>query len=149
MWSTIFNSFPCTGVGEDLTGPEVQIIARLLHEYEEREIPVLPAFHKPVDTMIRTREGERGPHPGVWCVDCDDWHEHGPDFGHRVAHCHNPRSRYYRRGYVIAYAGQWRDCFKRRSLAMRRYCPSCPDPHPCRREIPKDDPDGPGEHRER
>jgi hypothetical protein len=77
----------------------------------------------------------------VWCVYCDRWHEHGPDFGHRVAHCFNPKSRYERRGYTIAYAGEWQDCFKRRSRAMRRYCPGCPGPHPCGRGIPSDKPE--------
>ena len=140
--TSIFNSLPCTGTNDTLSGEQLEILDRFLAGSRERGLPILPAFHKPINRMVKDRDGNLMPHPGVWCVwceDCDSWHEHGPALGERMSHCFNPRSRHFLKQYIIAYAGEWRDCFKRRKRAMRRFCPGCADPHPCRRAIPLED----------
>ena len=43
----------------------------------------------------------------VWCDHCGIWHWHGAGEGHREAHCRGPGSPYERRGYNLAYAGEW------------------------------------------
>jgi hypothetical protein len=35
--------------------------------------------------------------------------DHGPAEGHREAHCRDQSSPYWRQGYNLAYAGEWRD----------------------------------------
>lgn len=42
----------------------------------------------------------------VWCRYCNEWHEHGPAEGHRIAHCSEATSPYHITGYNLAYAGQ-------------------------------------------
>ncbi len=37
----------------------------------------------------------------VYCDQCNDWHYHGPQDGHRECHCINPDSLYHRTGYFI------------------------------------------------
>jgi hypothetical protein len=37
----------------------------------------------------------------VRCIWCRCSHFHGPGYGHRVAHCTNPRSPYLATGYVL------------------------------------------------
>ena len=41
-----------------------------------------------------------------WCEHCQGWHSHGAGGddggeGHRVAHCHNPKSPYRDTGYIL------------------------------------------------
>lgn len=37
----------------------------------------------------------------VWCVHCRRWHFHSRENGHRVAHCHDRKSRYDKTGYSL------------------------------------------------
>ena len=52
----------------------------------------------------------------AWCAWCRRWHSHGhcgtheplgAGNGHRVAHCHDPRSPYNSTGYTIREVGWW------------------------------------------
>ena len=36
---------------------------------------------------------------GMWCDYCQRWHWHGQGEGHRIEHCHDPRSPYAKHGY--------------------------------------------------
>lgn len=36
-----------------------------------------------------------------WCPFCQRWHLHGYGKGHRVAHCHDSSSPFYKTGYII------------------------------------------------
>ena len=45
----------------------------------------------------------------VWCKHCREWHSHGPEPGHREAHCSDRGSPYWKAGYNLAFAGKWRD----------------------------------------
>ena len=40
---------------------------------------------------------------------CKKRHRHGPAEGHRVAHCPDRRSPYWKTGCNLVYAGKWRD----------------------------------------
>ena len=64
------------------------------------DAPVLPAYEVLVDGVT---------HWVVWCKHCRDWHRHGPAEGHREAHCQDSRSPYWKQGYNLAYAGQWKE----------------------------------------
>ena len=37
----------------------------------------------------------------VYCIFCRCWHHHGGEPGHRVAHCRQRTSPYWRNGYVV------------------------------------------------
>lgn len=62
------------------------------------DAPVLPAYETIVDESVYWL---------VWCGHCREWHQHGPAEGHREAHCNDPASPYWKRGYNLAYAGAW------------------------------------------
>ena len=55
-----------------------------------REITIPTLLAEPVDDGLR-----------VWCIWCRQHHHHGDGYGHRVAHCANPRSPYRDTGYVL------------------------------------------------
>lgn len=62
----------------------------------EADLPILDAYEAFLD-------GSR-----YWLVRCEycrTWHRHGPAEGHREAHCIDPNSPYYKRGYIIRLAG--------------------------------------------
>ncbi len=40
----------------------------------------------------------------VWCKHCQVWHFHGPMEGHRIAHCTDRASPYWKTGYNLALA---------------------------------------------
>jgi hypothetical protein len=63
------------------------------------DAPVLPAYE------IRIKGGFRWV---VWCRHCRKWHHHGAAEGHREAHCDDLRSPYWKTGYNLADAGEWK-----------------------------------------
>lgn len=62
------------------------------------DAPVLPAYEARIRGAVRWL---------VWCRHCQVWHRHGPAKGHRVAHCLDQRSPYWKTGYNLAFAGMW------------------------------------------
>lgn len=44
----------------------------------------------------------------MWCWFCNRWHRHGAAERHREAHCTDPTSGYWKQGYNLAYAGEWK-----------------------------------------
>jgi hypothetical protein len=64
------------------------------------DAPVLPAYERDVDGITNWV---------VWCVHCEKWHVHGPAEGHREAHCTESASPYWRKGYNLAFAGDWKE----------------------------------------
>jgi hypothetical protein len=67
------------------------------------DAPVLPAYERRIDGAVRWC---------VWCKHCGEWHDHGPAEGYREAHCRDQTSPYWKSGYNLAYAGQWRNRLK-------------------------------------
>jgi hypothetical protein len=66
----------------------------------DTEAPDLAAYEARLGGVVRWL---------VWCKHCAVWHRHGPAEGHREAHCVDPRSPYWKSGYHLAFAGEWRD----------------------------------------
>lgn len=64
------------------------------------EAPVLPAYEATIRGVVQWL---------VSCRHCEKWHRHGPAEGHRVAHCRDRSSPYWKTGYNLAFAGEWRD----------------------------------------
>jgi len=64
------------------------------------EAPVLGAYESKYRGVVRWF---------VWCKHCRMWHDHGPAEGHRIAHCLDRASPYWKTGYNLAYAGKWRE----------------------------------------
>ncbi len=44
----------------------------------------------------------------ICCKYCRQWHRHGATKGHREAHCDDRRSPYWKSGYNLVYAGEWK-----------------------------------------
>jgi hypothetical protein len=63
------------------------------------DAPVLPAYEAVIKGVTRYV---------VWCKYCNKWHRHGAAEGHREAHCTDSASPYWRTGYNLAYAGEWK-----------------------------------------
>jgi hypothetical protein len=63
------------------------------------DAPVLPAYETVIKGTVRWL---------VWCRHCGKWHGHGAAEGHREAHCSDPASPYWKTGYNLAYAGEWK-----------------------------------------
>ena len=63
------------------------------------DAPVLPAYEAVIEGVT---------HRVVWCKFCNKWHWHGAAEGHREAHCKDSASGYWRQGYNLAYAGEWK-----------------------------------------
>lgn len=65
-------------------------------------IPVLNAW--------RVLAGPGGPAIArVRCDSCETWHTHGPEAGHRVAHCHRGDSPFHATGYILDVVGEVAD----------------------------------------
>jgi hypothetical protein len=58
------------------------------------DIPTVPAYRHPNGTQLL-----------AWCAYCRGYHWHGPPFGHRIAHCHEPASPYRDTGYDLIDGG--------------------------------------------
>ena len=69
------------------------------HACLDLDAPTLPAYEAFVDGSVYWL---------VWCDHCQVWHRHGPAEGHREAHCFDSGSPYWRQGYNLAFAGEWR-----------------------------------------
>ncbi len=65
------------------------------HAHIDLSAPVLTAEPVEVDGVTKYR---------VWCKHCEIWHFHGPMEGHRIAHCTDPASPYWKTGYNLARA---------------------------------------------
>ena len=63
------------------------------------DAPVLPAYEAVIKGVT---------HWMVWCKYCQTWHQHGAAEGHREAHCTDSTSGYWKQGYNLAYAGEWK-----------------------------------------
>lgn len=55
----------------------------------------------------------------VWCPFCQDWHGHGPNDGHRTAHCINPQSPFKETGYRLRVVGEMTEKL-RKSIRRRQ-----------------------------
>ena len=64
------------------------------------DAPVLSAYEVVLKGAVRWL---------VWCKHCEKWHGHGAAEGHREAHCIDSTSPYWKTGYNLAYAGQWKE----------------------------------------
>jgi hypothetical protein len=72
------------------------VISDLPPYFLDLDAPTLPAYEMDVAGITVW---------WVWCVHCDDWHDHGAGEGHRIAHCRRGDSPYHEHGYNLAYAG--------------------------------------------
>jgi hypothetical protein len=68
--------------------------------FVDLDAPVLSAYEVVVDGVT---------HWVVWCEHCRKWHHHGAAEGHREAHCKDSSSPYWKQGYNLAFAGQWKE----------------------------------------
>ncbi len=48
-----------------------------------------------------------------WCIHCREWHRHGREGGHRLAHCRNVASPYLATGYDLVVVGPMTQQVKR------------------------------------
>ena len=63
------------------------------------DAPVLAAYEAVIKGVTRYL---------VWCKFCKKWHRHGAAEGHREAHCNDSESGYWKQGYNLAFAGEWK-----------------------------------------
>jgi hypothetical protein len=69
------------------------------HALIDLDAPVLSAYEAVVKGAVRWL---------VWRKHGEARHRHGAAEGHRAAHCNDSTSPYWKTGYNLAYAGQWK-----------------------------------------
>lgn len=61
----------------------------------------IPKKFSHLDVLLGFKRSIQNDYLTVWCPHCAQWHNHGTEAGHVVAHCKDERSPYRETGYYI------------------------------------------------